>query len=114
MRKLTINRGELAAEVPLISLEEYHKLVGGDNEPITVAIPEQQTTTQTVITKRDATPSDVPLLDTFSVTGFDTDTKFTEIPIPSKGNMDTVALEEYAIQRALQLGVSMDMQIEAL
>ena len=100
-----INRGELAADVPLINLEEYHKLVGGDNEPVTVAIPQQQTTAQTVTIKRDATPADVPLLDTFSVTGFDTETKFTEIPVPSKGNMDIGALNAYAVIRCLEAGV---------
>ena len=45
-------------------------------------------------------------LDTFSVTGFDTETKFTEIPIPTKGNMNTEDLEAYGIERASQLGVS--------
>jgi len=100
-----INRGELAADVPLINLEEYHKLVGSDNEPVTVAIPQQQTTAQTVTIKRDATPADVPLLDTFSVTGFDTETKFTEIPVPSKGNMDIGALNAYAVIRCLEAGV---------
>ena len=98
-----INRGELAADVPLINLEEYHKLVGGDNEPVTVAIPQQQTTAQTVTIKRDATPTDIPLLDTFSVTGFDA--KFTDIPIPAKGAMDIGALNAYAVIRCLEAGV---------
>ena len=103
MRKLTINRGELAADVPLINLEEYHKLVGGGNEPVTVAMPQQPTTTQTVTIRRDATPADVPLLDTFSVTGFDA--KFTDIPVPAKGTMDIDALNAYAVIRCLEAGV---------
>ena len=98
-----IHRGELAADVPLINLEEYHKLVGSDNEPVTVAVPQQQTTAQTVTIKRDATPADVPLLDTFSFKAFDVE--YSNITVPAKGTMDIDALNAYAVIRCLEAGV---------
>ena len=98
-----INRGELAAAVPLISLEEYHKLIGSDNQPVTVAMPQQPTTTQTVTIKRDARPVDVPLLDTFSFKEFDVE--YSTITVPAKGDMNIEALNAYAVVRCLDAGV---------
>ena len=98
-----INRGELAAAVPLISLEEYHKLIGSDNEPVTVAMPQQPTTTQTVTIRRDATPADIPLLDKFSFKAFDVE--YSNITVPAKGTMDIDALNAYAVIRCLEAGV---------
>ena len=98
-----IHRGELAAAVPLISLEEYHKLIGSDNQPVTVAMPQQPTTTQTVTVKRDAKPVDVPLLDTFSFKAFDVE--YSTITVPAKGDMNIEALNAYAVVRCLDAGV---------
>ena len=97
-----IHRGELSATVPLINLEEYHKLVGGD-APVTVAMPQQPTTAPTVTIKRDATPADIPLLDTFSFKAFDVE--YSTITVPAKGNMDIDALNAYAVVRCLDAGV---------
>ena len=97
-----INRGELAADVPLISLEEYHKLIGSDNQPVTIAMP-QQPTTQTVTIRRDATQADIPLLDTFSFKAFDVE--YSTITVPAKGDMNIEALNAYAVVRCLDAGV---------
>ena len=100
-----INRGELAAAVPLISLEDYHKLVGSDNKPATVTEPEQQPTAQTITIKLDATPVDVQLLDTFSVKDFDVE--YSNTTVPAKGDMNIESLHAYAQTRFLDaMGVA--------
>ena len=88
-----IMAGDLATDVPLIDLEAYHRLIGSDDAPITITMP-QKTGVQVTTIKRPFTADDMPKLVKLDLTSFDVD--FSAIEKPKKGELDEIALRSYA------------------
>jgi type IV secretion system protein VirD4 len=96
-----IERGELAAPVPLIDVEGHIRAVSGD-APLTVAVPEPAKTA-TVTTKRAVTAEDLP---NFSKLNFDLDFSGVVKPAAEAGALDEDALRAYADDLCRAAGIN--------
>lgn len=97
-----ITSGELGAPVPLIDLDAYHKMTGG-NEQVTVTAPKAPET-KTVMIERPATADDVPNLAKMALADFAVDWSPVEKPIASE--LDEAALLAYADNLCRCAGIS--------
>ena len=98
-----IESGELGAPVPLIDLESHHRLVGGGDTPVTVAVP-QKAGAQVVTVERPVTPDDVPKLAKLGLANFVVD--FSAVEKPKAGELDEAALHAYADNLCQQAGIN--------
>lgn len=98
-----IESGELGAPVPLIDLESHHRLVGGGDAPVTVAVP-QKASAQVVTVERPVTPDDVPNLAKLGLANFVVD--FSAVEKPEAGELDEAALHAYADKLCKQAGIN--------
>lgn len=100
-----IKSGELTAPVPVINLRLHHCLVGGNDAPITVAVPQKAEVqeVQTVTVERPVIPDDIPNLAKLTLANFAVD--FSAVEKPNSGELDEVALHAYADNLCKQAGI---------
>jgi type IV secretion system protein VirD4 len=100
-----IESGELTAPVPVINLGLHHCLVGGNDAPITVAVPQKAEVqeVQTVTVERPVIPDDIPNLAKLNLANFAVD--FSAVEKPNSGELDEVALHAYADNLCKQAGI---------
>ena len=98
-----IASGELGAAVPVIDLEAHHLLVGINDTPVTVAMP-QGGGKRVVTVERPATPADVPNLAKLGLASFVVD--FSAVEKPKAGELDEAALHAYADNLCKQAGIN--------
>ncbi len=96
-----IQAGELSSNVPVIDLEEHHRLIGADNAPITVVSNKPGGHIETI--ERPVTPDDVPKLAKLGLASFVVD--FQNIEKPKAGDLDEDALHAYADNLCKQAGI---------
>jgi type IV secretion system protein VirD4 len=99
-----IEAGELGAAVPLIDLQAHERLVGGSDEPVTAATPQDGGGTQVVTVERPVTVDDLPKLAKLSLSDFAVD--FSSVKKPKPGDLDEAALHAYADSLCKQAGIT--------
>lgn len=102
--KDAIMAGELATDVPMIDLEAHHRLIGGDDAPVTVALPAKAGGAHVATVERPVTPDDVPNLAKLGLAAFAVD--FSSVDKPKAGELDEAALHAYADNLCKQAGIS--------
>lgn len=99
-----IESGELGAIVPMIDLEAHHLLVGGNDKPIMVTVPQKEGT-QIVTVERPVTADDIPKLAKLGLANFSVD--FSAVEKPKAGVLDEAALHAYADDLCKQAGIKL-------
>lgn len=95
--------GELAAPVPFIDLEGHHAATGGEETPVTVAVPHAAETAIATV-ERPVIPDDIPKLAKLGLASFALD--FSAVEKPPAGELDEVALHAYADNLCRQAGIN--------
>lgn len=95
--------GELAAPVPFIDLEAHHAATGGEETPVTVAVP-HATETAIATVERPVIPDDIPKLAKLGLASFALD--FSAVEKPPAGELDEAALHAYADNLCRQAGIN--------
>lgn len=98
-----IETGELGASVPKLDLEKHNILVGSNDAPVTVAVP-QKAGVQVVTKERAVTADDVPNLAKLNLANFAID--FSAVEKPQVGVLDEAALLAYADNLCKEAGIT--------